>query len=60
MTIEELKDENKRLRATLNAYARQIRRLETRLLKYEKVDRWAFINKTLTTNEQKSLFNNHI
>lgn len=57
---KELKEENKRLKATIDAFARQVRRLETRLMKYEKVDRGRFIDKTLTTSEQESLFSNHL
>ena len=60
MKIEELKDENKRLKATLDAYARHVRRLETRLMKYEKVDRGKFIDKSKTIIEERSLFGNHI
>ena len=51
-------DENKRLKATVDAYAKQINRLEQRLLKYEKVHDGKFIEKDITTSESKPLFNN--
>lgn len=51
-------DENKRLKATVDAYAKQINRLEQRLLKYEKVHNGKFIEKDITTSESKPLFNN--
>ena len=49
-------DENKRLKATLDAYAKQVSRLEQRLLKYEKVHDGKFVEKDITTSESKSLF----
>lgn len=49
-------DENKRLKATVDAYAKQINRLEQRLLKYEKVHDGKFIEKDITTSESKPLF----
>lgn len=49
-------DENKRLKATVDAYAKQINRLEQRLLKYEKVHDGKFVEKDITTSESKSLF----
>ena len=54
--IRELEEENKRLKATLDAYAKQINRLEQRLLKYEKVHDGKFIEKDITTSENKPLF----
>lgn len=51
-------DENKRLKATVDAYAKQINRLEQRLLKYEKVHDGKFIEKDITTSESKPLLNN--
>ena len=54
--IDELRDENKRLKATLDAYAKQVSRLEQRLLKYEKVHDGKFIEKDITTSESKPLF----
>lgn len=51
-------DENKRLKATVDAYAKQINRLEQRLLKYEKVHDGKFVEKDITTSESKPLFNN--
>lgn len=49
-------DENKRLKVTVDAYAKQINRLEQRLLKYEKVHDGKFIEKDITTSESKPLF----
>lgn len=49
-------DENKRLKATVDAYAKQINRLEQRLLKYEKVHDGKFIEKDITVSESKPLF----
>lgn len=54
--MDDLKEENKRLRATVEAYARQVKRLEQRLLKYEKVHDGKFIDKSITTSEEKHLF----
>lgn len=53
---QELLEENKRLRATIEAYAKQVERLEQRLLKYEKVHDGKFLDKSITTSEEKSLF----
>lgn len=49
-------DENKRLKATLDAYAKQVSRLEQRLLKYEKVHDGKFVEKDITISESKPLF----
>ena len=54
--MENLKEENRRLKATVEAFARQIVRLEQRLLKYEKVHDGKFVEKDITTSESKSLF----
>lgn len=58
MEYKELIEENKRLKATVDAYTKQITRLEQRLLKYEKVHDGKFIEKDITTSESKPLFNN--
>lgn len=55
--MDDLKEENKRLKATVEAYARQVERLEQRLLKYEKVHNGKFVDKSITTIEKKDLFN---
>ena len=56
--MEDLKEENRRLKATVEAFARQIVRLEERLLKYEKVQDGKFVEKSITTSERKPLFPN--
>lgn len=56
MEYKELLEENKRLKATLESFAKQITRLEQRLLKYEKVHDGKFVEKDITTSESKSLF----
>lgn len=54
--MNDLEEENKRLKATIEAYAKQVERLEQRLLKYEKVHDGKFIDKSITTSEEKTLF----
>ena len=54
--LTELEEENKRLKATVEAYARQVNRLEQSLLKHEKVHDGKFVPKSITTSEEKPLF----
>ncbi len=56
MELTQLQEENKRLKATLDAYAKQVNRLEQRLLKYEKVHDGKFIEKDITVSESRPLF----
>ncbi len=54
--VTELEEENKRLKATVEAYAKQVNRLEQRLLKYEKTHDGKFLDKSITISDKVSLF----